>query len=394
MSAGFLELVESYDQATADARRMYDGEGSNITHISKGRRLDESKVLKTAELLSDVMRGRRPAWILREVITTSDFPLYFGTVIDRAMLGVYQQWPTSYRQYVRTKTVNDFRTVNLFAIDGAEAVLSAVPERTEYPMVQLAETRYTLAVSKYGRSIGFSWEAMLMDDLDGLKDIPMRFGNASARTEEKAATNLFVDASGPHASFYTSGNKNIVNTTNGASATNPPLSISALQDAMTVLSKQVDADGEPILIDSYVLVVPPALEVTAQNILHGTELWLNAAGGATNQQLHTLNWMRSKVQLAVNPYIPVIASSANGATTWFLFADSGVGRPALVIGFLRGHETPELFMKTPNQSRIGGGAIATDGDFETDTTLYKVRHVLGTARVDPKMTVASNGSGS
>jgi hypothetical protein len=33
-----------------------------------------------------------------------------------------------------------------------------------------------------------------------------------------------------------------------------------------------------------------------------------------------------------------------------------------------------------------------DGDFDTDSIEYKVRHVLGGSVIDPKFAVASNGS--
>lgn len=48
------------------------------------------------------------------------------------------------------------------------------------------------------------------------------------------------------------------------------------------------------------------------------------------------------------------------------------------IGFLTGHETPELFMQSPNAVRVGGGAVdPMDGDFRTDSIDWKVRYVFG-----------------
>jgi hypothetical protein len=56
---------------------------------------------------------------------------------------------------------------------------------------------------------------------------------------------------------------------------------------------------------------------------------------------------------------------------------------------------PEVFIKEGNQRRVGAGTPdAMDGDFDTDSIEYKVRHVLGGTRLEPKSTVASNGSGS
>ena len=206
---------------------------------------------------------------------------------------------------------------------------------------------------------------------------------------------MHVDANGPHASLYTSGNKNIINTTNGASATNPALSISGLQDAFTVLGLQVDADGEPIGVDGVILEVPPSLEITARNILGADQIMVGVfPTSGNNQQILTQNWMRSKVTLVVNPYIPIVASSANGKTSWFVHASPNVGRPALEMGFLRGYEAPQLFQKISDQARIGGASNPMDGSFDDDTMAFKVRHLMGGCRLDGKSTVGSNGSGS
>jgi len=103
--------------------------------------------------------------------------------------------------------------------------------------------------------------------------------------------------------------------------------------------------------------------------------------------------MKARFRLNKDSYIPIVASSANGSTSWFLFGNPDNGRPALEMGFLRGHEEPEIFMKAPNSIRVGGGG-EDFGDFDTDSVEYKVRHIFGGTREDPKMTVASNGSGA
>jgi hypothetical protein len=239
---------------------------------------------------------------------------------------------------------------------------------------------------------------MVNDDLDAFRTIPDRLARAARRSEDKFATSLFVDANGPHASLYTAGNKNIINATNaGASfaAINPPLSVNALQQAMVVLSNMKDADGEPIVIDAVELVVPPALEVVAQNILNATVLRTVAKGGDTGGELEVANWMRHKVRLSVGSYIPAIATT-NGNTSWWLFANPSTGRPALEMGFLRGFEQPALYERAPNARRIGGGDVMEA--FEDDSVAWRVRHVFGGTRLTStggaKATVASNGSGA
>ncbi len=387
----FLELLETVRAEQASVQHLFGGEGRSLRRMAGGPEYT-ARLAEAASLLGDVIAGRRPSYLLREAMTTSDFPLLMGDIIDRQLLANYREAPQTYRNYCKISTVSDFREVKRFTIGGAEGVLDKVEQQSEYKERKLTEAKYGFAVAKYGNVIGFSWEQLINDDLQAFQDIPQRYGRAARRSEEKFATGLFVDANGPHATLYAAGNKNQVNIANGATANNPPLSITGLQDALMVLSKMVDSDGEPIVIDAVELVVPPALEVSALNILNATELWLTTDGGDANRQVHVANWLRNRLRLNVNAYIPIVANVANGNTSWFLFANPNNGRPALEVGFLRGHTEPEIFMKDPDARQVGGDVNAQDGDFDSDTIKYKVRHVFGGGQMDPKMTVASKGT--
>lgn len=385
----FLETIETIRAEEASIGRLFNtADGTPI----RGRRNDPAytgMLTEAATLVADVLDGRRPVHYLTEALTTSDFPMLFGDILDRQLLAGYRETPQVWNQYAKRGSVRDFRTVKRFFVDGGEGRLTGVAERSPYPAGKVDEGKYQYSVSKFGKRFPISWETLINDDLDALKDAPARMARSARRTEEYFATDLFFGASGPDTTFFASGNNNIV-------TSNPALSIAALQTAFTILAAQRDTDGEPILIDAAVLVIPPALEVVAQNILQATTLRVTAAaaGGATGQELEVANWMRNKLKLAVNPYIPIIATT-NGNTSWMLVADPSSGRPAAEVGFLRGHEEPELFMKSPNATRVGSGAAdVMNGDFDTDSVDYKVRHVLGGTLMDPKMAVASNGSGS
>lgn len=351
------------------------------------------------DLYESVLSGNPySALRFKEAMSTSDFPTLFGTVIDRMVYDTYTQQPVQWTQLARRGTVRDFRPVSRYSLDGAESALPQVDELTEYPAAKISPTPYTYSVTKRGRRIPMSWEAWLNGgDLDAFRDLPTRLANAARRTEEKFATGLYAAASGPNGTFFSTGNKNIINpTTAGGSITNPPLSISALQLAFQVLAAQVDVDGEPIYVEGVTLVVPPALEVVARNILNATEIRAAAGGGVGTgaDQVTAANWMRDKVTLVVNPWLPII-STTNGNTSWYLVANPNVGRPAIEVGFLLGHESPEIWMKSPDAVRVGGGFVDPEmGDFNTDSVQWRVRHIVGGTLVDSKAAVASNGSGS
>lgn len=388
----FLELIESMRAEEASHERLFADAGLSARNLRKQANYSQ-RLMEAITLIKRARRDRFGMLRFEEAMQTADFPLLMADVLDRQLLGMYQEGNYSWQSYCRRSVVSDFRTVKRFAVDGAEGVLPAVGETGEYLPGVLSESKYSYSVSKYGRILKWSWESWINDDFSALgSSSPARLAKAARRSEEKFATQLHVDASGPHASLYTTANKNIINTTNGASGTNPVLGVVGLQDAFTVLGLQLDADSEPIGIDGVILEVPPSLAVTARNLINATEIVVGADSAA--QRIVTSNWMKTYVTLVVNAYIPVVASSANGKTTWFVHARPSEGRPAMEMGFLRGHETPELFQSLGNQMRVGGATSPMDGSFEDDTTKYKVRHVFGGTRLDGKATVGSNGSGS
>lgn len=370
-----------------------------------------AKVASAAALWGDLLSGRAPSYFLqealspqtpvvckaieanypgifRESMTASDFPYLTGDVLDRMALGRYRDFPSAWRQFAKVNNnLRDFRTVRRIAADGLEGQYSAIAEQGEVTYGSMSETNYTYAPAKYGKAAKLSFEAIMNDDLSQFTDIPDRLGRGAARTVAKTVTQLYVDASGPHASFYTSGNANIV-------TSNPVLSVAGLQTAWNKLRAQTDSNGEPIMVEAAILVVPPSLEVTARNVLNAVTVRATTVGGASGQEIEYQSWIGSSLQLAIDPYIPVVASTANGSTSWFLFAVPSVGRPALEVGFVTGFAEPQLYQKMANTVRVGGGMDQMAGDFATMSQEYKGVIAFGGTRLDPKATVGSNGSGS
>lgn len=355
----------------------------------KGTPQYEAKFAEALTFVTDVLQGRRPHWQLKEAMTTSDFVHLMGDMMYRQMLGHFAAYPTTWEQWCRRRVVRDFRTLNMMTLDGGQDILAEVGEKEPYPETSFTDGKYTLSVKKYGRRYGISWELTVNDDLNAFAERPMMMAVGARRSEEKLATQQLVGATGPHTGFFTVGNANKV-------TGNAVLSIDGLRIAYQVLKAQLDTDGQPIQINMAILMVPPALEITALNILNALVIRSTVHGGATNQELEMVNWMKSKLKLVVNPYIPIVASSANGNTSWFLIADPSdpMNRPAVNFGLLQGHEQPQIFQKASDSIQIGGGGSDFPGSFENDTIDYKLRHIFGAAQCEPKAAVGSNGSGA
>ncbi len=422
LARGGVELIPSWQGGNP-----YEDREPGYGRIAQGNLRENrywARFKEATQLIESAMNGNPYArLLLKEAMSTSDFPQLFGDVIDRAVLANYTETPYTWNMVAKRSVVNDFRPVKRFRIDGGTGLpttglntdntMKPIPEGGPYPEDYLTDDQYTYSLKKYGKRMPFFWETLINDDLNALKDTPARFGRGMRRGEEWFVTQLFAN----NTAFFNLANKNIVSSAVLTAApptafVNPPLSVTGLQQAILVMASQLDTTGQPISVESYTLVVGPGNMVQAKNIINQTQI-INAQtlGGDTNTQgfptqfLQMNNWLAGALQIAVNYELPII-DPTYGNKGWYLFANPTNGRPALEVGFLRGHERPELFMKTSNSVVIGEGTMGPgmgvtpgsmmtnpmDGDFDTDAIHYKIRHVFGGTTIDPICAVFSNGS--
>ncbi len=432
-------LAEGQLGRVTGSGRYQDSDGSMTAPANASPRY-EQYVQEARRMTEAAMGGNRWAMLrLQEALTTSDFGVYFGDVLDRSVLANYAETPYSWDMYCKRAVLNDLRLARMFRVDRGAAVLdgpiipnsygasgdgpTGIQQVSEYPLRRRTISGYTDQLYKFGCRMDFSFETIVNDDLDALKDTPALFGRAARRTEEKRATQLFATSAGPNATFFSNANKNLINNTvipNYTGSANPPFSLDALKWALVVLANQRDLDGEPISIEGATLVYPPALMVDVKNALSAEKGFFNIEGGnlatfgsgATQTATSAIrlfggNWAKDIVAGAMNYYLPVV-DTTYGNQAWYVFASPRNGRPALQLSFLRGREAPQLYMKLANQVAIGEGRMGPgagvmpgtgmanpmEGDFDTDSIDYKVRAFIGGTLLDPILAVASNGSGA
>jgi len=353
-----------------------------LSEINKGEGY-EQKLTETINLLSNA-KGLPPhkiRYLLQEALTTSDFPLLFGDVLDRQVLASYKAVPPVWKAFVRPSTVpriypqvGGYR----FAMHGGDQYLAEVAQKGEYLASDREEERYPISVKKYGRQFDISWETMINDDLGALKDTPNRFATAAIRTEHRIVTAIYASDVGAHAA-----NANLYQVGVNAAAT--LLSINALEVGIQQMNMFTDEGGEPILATPKYLVVPPALEFTARQIL--TSATKHVATGVASVPYPTNNVVSQLgLSLIVDKYLPIVNTGNDQHTQWYLFSDPS-DIAAIEAAHLTGHERPEIAMKASDKVTVGGGAIGPmSGDFATDNVFYRVRLVFGSAPLDWRAT--------
>lgn len=371
--------------------KSWDGYVS-LSEVKKSENYDQ-KLKETIDLLTNA-KGYAPhrhEFMMREALTTSDFPYLFGDVLDRQVLASYKAVDPVWKSFVKMGTVprifpqtGGYR----FAITGGDQHLDEIAEKGEYLASERNETRYPVYVKKYGRQFDISWEAMINDDLGALKDTPERFARAAVRTEHRLVSGVYVaDAVG--AGTHATGSLYDAATPGEINEIALPLTIANLENACEAMAAFTDANGEPIMNRAKYLVVGPGLEFTARQILtSAVKMWVELGGAGGPLPYPTGNVISQYgLQLVIDPYIPVFAP--NAVLSWFLFATPS-DIAAMECDYLVGHERPEICMKASDKVSIGGGELgAMTGDFATDNIFYRVRDVFGCNRLDWRATYAS-----
>ncbi len=399
----FTRISDAHGQRRSQLRESADARLLKMT-----RAVEFLRLKREAESGAPVAMGR-----LREAVSSGDFPLLFQSISQASMLGQYadlpQQWPTF---SVRT-TVPDFRPARMVRWDtvagqsqapdysgGAERhvrALPRIPELTEYPTFNLTTEGTDYFVNKYGARFPFSWEAFMNDELRVLTQLPTEMARWARDTEDVLTTGVLATSTGPNPDFFNTtedfgGNAPAGNYVPG----NPPLTLDSLEHAINDIGTR-QINGRQVRVQNFVLLVPPSLALSAQEIAQGTTyLRVRTASDGSEIRQNVSSPVAGRFTVVESPWLPLIDLSANAATTWYLLPAGGSTDrgPAIVTAFLRGHETPEVRVMGDTGRALGGGEIsAFEGSFSHDDIQYRVRSIIGAAGIDASAVAVSNGTG-
>jgi hypothetical protein len=285
--------------------------------------------------------------ILSEALITTDFASIFKNALNKSMVKEYnfsaynERWRKLVSEIVPRQ---DFKT-NTVARMGGYANLPVVNENAAYTAAASpTDEEITYNIRKRGYLETITREMIVNDDLGAIRKIPIRMGQAAARTIyefvfDLIITNPVMDYDGVTL-FHANHGGNLLTTA---------LSDISLANARSIMRDQTELDsGKKIGIKPKYLLIPGDLDKTAYE-LTTTAYGLNNPVPAFHQ-----TWQIE----------PLTIAHATDANNWYLIADP-MEYPTIEIGFLHGMEEPELFVSD----------LPTQGSYFTnDQIRYKIRH--------------------
>lgn len=412
--SNIMKLIETWE-AGVSTPALWQGEGTNLTR-SQPRRMKNPKYkqayLRFEEAYLGMMAGSARAHrfvraciegqgmalqTLHEALSPDDFPTILGDTIDRLALAKFEAVTPTWEAYVKTSTVQDFRTVDRYRCTRGRGYLPVVGVGESYKADVPGESSYSFAVQKRGGVRDIFWETLVNDDLQMLQETPDDFAYQATQTEAYYATSLFAANATLYAINHAAEDGNTYSNRGTA-----PLTANNLAAAISTMGNYPgdDTDGLPVMNDPvYIVVGTRALQFRAEQILNSLIVtYTDAAhGDATN--LPTGNLLpasvRSRMQVIYNPFLRLFDD--NYQTAWYLFCDPNDGW-AVEFARLLGFETPQLFMRATAQIGLSGGmANPMEGGFDNDAVSYKIRIVIGGSHSNAvggwRFTYMSDGTG-
>ena len=302
---------------------------------------------------------------LKEAGAPGDFPQVMANVAHKSLLKGFTAAETPWKTYAKVGSISDFKINTRTFIGEFSAWLKKEPG-DGYKAGKISDYKYTISLGTYGRSFSLLRETVINDDLGAFTDVPTRIGRSGGLTLGEQVANVLE--SNPNAydgSPLFGTRKSIANFSHTAPLTADTAGIAALMTGITAIKNAKDPQtGRKLGLKATYLIVPQELELTA--------VWLLTGGNLTGSTSSV-----AVVPDSIRRLKLVVDHNLTFTSRWYLCADPA-DMPFMEVGFLNGVMDPQVFVKSSNSIRVGGGGT-DDFGYEYDDIEMKGRLDWGIA---------------
>lgn len=282
---------------------------------------------------------------MREEVGSDEFANLLGATMNKRLMKAYNWVLGAYNAYCDIVEVADFKNQTIIDLTDLDD-LELVPEGAEYQEWSFDESTDTYRVYKRGKKLTVPWEWIQNDDLRAINRVVDNMGRAARRSVAKFAVGLLTATPAS------------VTVTAALSSTTLPAAINELE------SRADTTSGEKLGLVARKLIVPTALQFTADQLVNSS---LIVATGDTDAVIGNKNTLANRLEVVVDPFL-------TDENDWYVGTDP-VEYPGIELAFLRGYRNGPAMLrkKTDSQEEL---------DFDTESYVYKCRHVYGGKRIN------------
>ena len=338
--------------------------GAQSCDIARGARLGNLVDVAAAALLlagHNRHEYRSDSDLIRAAFSTSSLPTILSDAVGKTLVEAYQETTSDWRLFCHIGDARDFKDqtgVRPAAIAGLEQ-LGAGGNIKHGALTE--EDTYEWSVGTFAKMLSVTRTTIINDDVGFISELAPMLGQAAGRSLNDLIWSTILG--GQTAAFFASAKSNLAE---AGSA----LAVGSLGAGVSAMRSHRDSQGFDVGIQPAVLVVTPALELTARALLNSAEV-LGTSGPNGNPVQGIVK------NLAVEPRLSNSTRFTGTSTTqWYLFGGP-MSRP-VTVGFLRGAQVPTVETE--------------DADFNTLGIQMRVFHDYGVALADPKAAYKATGA--
>jgi hypothetical protein len=239
--------------------------------------------------------------------------------------------PTFWRDVAVKGSATDYKEKYVVSLSNA-GNLELTHEGQPVPLGTINERAESIAVQKYTKGVGITYEMIRDDNIGAFTDIVSLFGRSAARVPDILIVQLLAANSGAGPTM-SDGNPLFHASHNNIGST-AALSYTSARAAQKQMRKQTGfgPDAPPIAVEPSVMLVPVELSDIADDLF--TQEYVPGASQPTSQR----NSLRGRLRPAYSPRLDAISE-----TRWWLFAEPA-DIPTFRCDFLDGNESAEAHM--------------------------------------------------
>ena len=364
-----VDQTEKRVEATVDGLVLKSG--IQLEKAAPGA--NEYRVMSFAQIAAECelaagrsIRGLSNDRLIAQALTaraavTADFPYILANTSNKILRQSYDMTPSTFELWTNITDAKDFKTMSRNQLSEAPD-LEEIPEHGEYRYVKFTESKEEFAIAKYGSLFAITREALINDDMGAFTRIPQAFAQSAKRRVNSAAYAVLTGnaAMADGVALFHSDHSNYVAGGSGAAPGE-----ATLNAARVAMRSQTGLQGALLNVAPIFLIVPAALETTADKLLNSTgDLADNKSSGVVNPFYGKLE-----------PVVEVVLDVTDAAT-WYMAADPRQ-IDTVEVALLGGQRGPYLETK--------------DG-WSVDGVEYKVRIEFGTKAIDHRGLYCNDGN--
>ncbi len=249
--------------------------------------------------------------------STSDFPLLVADAANKALLAQYQVAAPTYRTWAARRNFADFKEHSFLRVGDVPA-FTEIHENGETKYGTVSENAEKIAAKEYGTGLALGRRLLMNDDLSALSDFTAGIATRAANDENKLAYGVLA------ANPVLSDGVALFHATHGnLAATGTVIDATSIGAAVKALRAQKSLDGMVLNLQPAYLVVGPAYETAARQIL----------AAVMPTKAADVNVWSGFAELVVDANIT--------GNDWYLFASPSAA-PTVIYGYVQGAEGPQI----------------------------------------------------